>query len=404
MDEPTENREREFPRPWEDEEELELFRLSDEDTEGDGDAAISDEAEPAEEGDVDLSDYEAMAFNPGDLDEYSSRDYVEAITQEYQGLAEEVSRAAAEQWEKQAVAATLPGVDSGLIGFEDVTGAAATREEDVEATEQAATSDLAMRVGSAVVIAGLFLGSLLLGGWWFTGFIVLIMVVGVGELYATLRGHGYRPLALFGLVGVAAMGIGADMSGVTSIASWAAWVSLATVLFLSLTARRHPLRDAGVTVTGMAWVGLIAFAVSIADGPQPVAYILFLVLVVAANDIGAYFVGRGFGRRPLAPVISPKKTVEGLFGGLIAGLVVSSFLVTFPAWETIGLARGLVTAGVLGVVAPIGDAVESMVKRALGVKDMGSVLPGHGGVLDRIDGFILAAPALYYLFRGFGLL
>lgn len=391
MDEPT--RERKFPRPWEEEaDQAEVFGLS---------PAGGPAGEPAE---VDLSDFEAMTFNPRDLDEYSSRDYVEATTQEYQGLAEEVSRAAAEQWEKQAVAATLPGVDSGLIGFDDVTGARSESEEDYEATEQAATSDLAMRIASAVVIGGMFLGSLLLGGWWFTGFLVLVMVVGAGELYATLRGHGFRPLALFGLLGVAAMGVGAHLAGVTAIGYWAAWFALFTVLFLTLSPRRHPLRDSAVTIAAMAWVGLLSFAVPIASGPQPVAYILFLVFLVAANDIGAYFVGRALGRRPLAPVISPSKTVEGFFGGLVAGLVVSSFLVTFPAWEGIGLARGLVFAAVIGLVAPIGDAAESMVKRSLGVKDMGSVLPGHGGMLDRIDGFLFAVPAVYYLFRGFGLL
>ena len=150
--------------------------------------------------------------------------------------------------------------------------------------------------------------------------------------------------------------------------------------------------------------GLLSFAVLIGQGPRPIEYILFVVLVVAFNDMGAYFVGRSFGRRKLAPNLSPSKTVEGFFGGLIAALVVSSILVSFPAWDVIGLARGLVIAAVIGVVAPIGDAAESMVKRALGVKDMGSVLPGHGGILDRIDGFLFAVPAVYFLFRGFGLL
>jgi len=85
-------------------------------------------------------------------------------------------------------------------------------------------------------------------------------------------------------------------------------------------------------------------------------------------------------------------------------MVIASILVTFPAWEEIGLAIGLIAAALVGVISPIGDGVESMVKRSLGVKDMGSVLPGHGGILDRIDGFLFAVPAIYYLFRGFGLL
>jgi phosphatidate cytidylyltransferase len=295
-------------------------------------------------------------------------------------------------------------VDSGLVGFEDVTGARGDTEEDFEASEQAATSDLAMRIASALVIFGLFLGSLLLGGWWFAAFVILAMIVSTGEFYATARSEDGRPLALFGLLGVVFMGLGAQLTGAAAIAGWAAAFSVVTILFLTLSPRRQPLEDASVTITGMVWVGLLSFAILIAQGPHPVAYILFVVLLIAANDTGAYFVGRAFGRRKLSPLISPKKTLEGLIGGLIAGLVVASILATFPAWETIGIAKALVAGTVVGLIAPLGDAVESMVKRSLGVKDMGSVLPGHGGMLDRIDGFLFAVPAIYFLFRGFGLL
>jgi phosphatidate cytidylyltransferase len=363
------------------------------------DSAVSDPSKDP----IDLADRESK-FNPRTLDDYSSDEYTGHTTQEYQGLAEEVSRAAEEEWELQAVAATVPGVDSGLVGFDDVTGASSTTEEDYEASEQALTSDLAMRVASALVIFGMFLGTLLLGGWWFTGFVILVMVVGLGEFYATLRSDDYRPLALFGLLGVLLMGLGAHISGAVAIAGWASAFAVVTILFLALSPRRQPLEDASVTIGGMAWVGLLSFAILIASGPQPVAFILFVVLLVAANDIGAYFVGRAFGQRKMSPRISPQKTWEGFFGGLVAGLVASSVLVTFPAWETIGLAKGLVAAALIGVMSPIGDAAESMVKRSLGVKDMGSVLPGHGGLLDRIDGFLFAVPAIYYLFRGFGLL
>jgi phosphatidate cytidylyltransferase len=362
----------------------------------------SADSDPSKEA-VDRADWESK-FNPRSLDDYSSDEYTGHTTQEYQGLAEEVSRAAEEEWELQAVAATVPGVDSGLVGFDDVTGASSTTEEDYEASEQALTSDLAMRVASALVIFGMFLGTLLLGGWWFTGFVILVMVVGLGEFYATLRSDDYRPLALFGLLGVLLMGLGAHISGAVAIAGWASAFAVVTILFLALSPRRQPLEDASVTIGGMAWVGLLSFAILIASGPQPVAFILFVVLLVAANDIGAYFVGRAFGQRKMSPRISPQKTWEGFFGGLVAGLVASSVLVTFPAWETIGLAKGLVAAALIGVTSPIGDAAESMVKRSLGVKDMGSVLPGHGGLLDRIDGFLFAVPAIYYLFRGFGLL
>lgn len=354
-------------------------------------------------GDTDDVDWEAMA-EKSHLEDYTSEEYVAATTQEYQGLAEEVSRASEEDWQMQAVAATVPGVESGLVGFDDVSGGEAISEESMEGVEQAAASDLAMRVASAVVIFGMFLGSLLLGGWWFSAFVILVMVVAVGEFYANMRAKGYSPLALFGLIAVVLIGIGTHNWGVDAIAGWVGVVTVVTLLFFSLTPRKDPMENTSVTILGFAWVGMLAFAIPFGTGPHPVAYVLFIVLLVALNDIGAYFVGRTFGRRKLAPIVSPKKTVEGFVGGLIVAAVAASIMATFPAWETIGIAKGLVAAGVVGVISPIGDLCQSMVKRSLRVKDMGSVLPGHGGMLDRIDGFLFVVPAFYFLFRGFGLL
>lgn len=353
--------------------------------------------------DVGGPDWEAMVGGE-DLEELTSEEYLKGTTREYQGLAEEVERASAAEWEQQAVAASLPGVESGLVGFGDVSGTESESEESYEAAEQAASSDLTMRIGSALVIFGVFLGSLVLGGWWFTIFVILLMVVSVGELYATVRTAGYRPLALFGLLGVLLMGVGAQSVGPLAIGGWAAATAVATILFFSLTPRRDALPNTAVTVLGLAWTGMLSFAILISKGPHPVAHIFFVVLVVAASDAGAYFVGRSVGRRPLAPRLSPNKTVEGLIGGFAIGLVAAAVLSVFPPWEELGIARALATAGLVGILAPIGDLSASMVKRNLGVKDMGSVLPGHGGMLDRLDGFLFAVPAVYIVFRGFGLL
>lgn len=358
---------------------------------------------PAVEVDDGTADWESEDEDDDESD-FTSEKYLKGTTQEYQGLAEDVEKASATEWEQQAVAAHLAGVESGLVGFGDVSGTRSESEESYEAAEQAASSDLAMRVGSALVVFGLFLGSLLLGGWWFTLFVVLVMVVSLGEFYATLRTRGYRPLALFGLLGVILMGVGAQMVGPLAIGGWAGGAAVATILFYSLAPRRNALANTAVTVLGMTWVGMLAFAILIADGPQPVAHIVFLVLIIASNDIGGYFVGRSFGRRRLAPQISPNKTVEGFIGGLLLSALVASVLAVFPPWESIGIGKALVAAGLVGLIAPIGDLAESMVKRDLEVKDMGSVLPGHGGMLDRIDGFLFAVPAVYILFRGFGLL
>lgn len=394
---PPNEKEKGFGRPWEAEEAA--------DTPGRSNVVpLPGLDAPEHDGDSELADWEDMTRSSRDIDEFGPSEYISSSTQEYEGLAEDVARAADEEWEQQAVSAAMAGVGTGMVGFDDVTGVSTANHDDHEWTSQAAASDFTLRVGSAMVIFGLFLGSLLLGGWWFAGFVILVSVVAAGELYATMRTVDYRPMALIGLVGVVLMGVGAQQVGPLAIGGWAAFMSLLTVLFFSLAQRRDPLENATVTVMGMAWTGLLTFAILIAQSSQPVAFILFVVFLVAFNDMGAYFVGRSFGKRPLASVVSPHKTLEGLFGGVIGSMVVASILTTFPAWEAIGIGKGLIAAAVVGVMAPLGDLVESMIKRTIGVKDMGSVLPGHGGMLDRIDSFLLAVPALFFLFRGFGLL
>lgn len=282
-----------------------------------------------------------------DFEEFAASDYTTYSTQEYEGLAEDVARASTEEWEQQAVSAPMAGVNTGMVGFDDVAGTERVDLEDHEEISQAAASDFTMRVASAIVIFGMFLGSLLLGGWWFASFVILVMVVAVGELYATLRTIDYRPVALFGIIGVVLMGVGAVQVGPLAIGGWAAAVTTVTILFFSLAPRRHPLENTTTTILGMAWVGMLSFAILIAQSPNPVALILFAVFLIAFNDMGAYFVGRSFGKRPLAPGVSPNKTVEGFFGGLLASAVVASILTTFPAWESIGLGRGLALAVVI---------------------------------------------------------
>lgn len=378
-----------FRRPWEDPSSDD----TDSDSQTESEPVRTDEPEPD---DVDLGDWEKMAESPSELD-FSQESYVNATTEEYRGLAEEIARLRDSQFEHQAVAATMAGVDTGLVGFEDVTGRRGVTEEDVEAAEQARSSDLALRVASGLGLVAVLAGSLYLGGWWFTSFLTILMLVALGEFYATIRRVGFTPLALVGLLGVIAMPILTHRSSIYALAGVVVVSTVVVVLVFSLVSRRHPLENASITVFGMVWVGLLAFAVPIALSPHPVAYILLVGLTTAMVDIGSYFIGRGFGRRPLAPVLSPHKTVEGFIGGLVAAILTVGVMSTLPAYTDLGFNASIVLGVIIGLIAPVGDLAESMVKRSLAVKDMGSVLPGHGGMLDRIDSFLFAVPASFVL-------
>ena len=340
---------------------------------------------------------------PGDEDiPLSEQLYLSATTAEYRDLAEEISRSGNEVT-PGPVAASMAGIGTGLIDFGDVTGHSGPSEEDLEHIEQAAASDLTMRVISAVVLVGLFAVSLAVRGWLFTTFIAFLMVVALAEFYNTLRRTGFTPIALFGLLGVIAVAIAAHFGGPGPMLVSMALVALAVVAFYTMVPRRRALDNAAVTVLGAAWVSLLGFAVMIGLASNAVPLILFLVLVVTLFDMGSYFAGRAIGRHPFAPVLSPKKTWEGYIGGVILSAAAAAFLSTVDFFP-LSLSQALVLTLLVVILSPIGDAAESLVKRSLGVKDMGAVMPGHGGLLDRLDGFLFVVPAAYLFYFASGLL
>ncbi len=153
----------------------------------------------------------------------------------------------------------------------------------------------------------------------------------------------------------------------------------------------------GMAVQGVAYLGLGGFFTGmIRLGPQGIAWMVYLIAVVAGGDIGAYYTGTLLGRHKLHPSLSGGKTVEGTIGGLAlslaAGMVVAWLLLPGRSPLLLGA-----IALLLGGVAQVGDLAESLIKRSFGVKDSGSILPGHGGILDRIDGYLFAGPALYWI-------
>ena len=234
----------------------------------------------------------------------------------------------------------------------------------------------------------------------------LVLVAGIvavctAELYDSLRRGGYQPAVLLGLVASVSLVGAAYWKGEVAIPLVLGLTVVFTLLWYLLgVTRAAPTVNLAVSIFGVAYVGLLgSFAALILTFPNGTGVLIGVVLVVAVNDAGALFAGRRFGRRLLAPEISPGKTVEGVVGGGVAGVVAAWLILGIVGLEPWDSGSAFALALVVAVVAPLGDLCESMLKRDLGIKDMGSVLPGHGGLLDRFDALLFVLPAAYYLSR-----
>jgi phosphatidate cytidylyltransferase len=250
---------------------------------------------------------------------------------------------------------------------------------------------LRQRVVSGIVLALAALAAVLVGGWLFT-VLALVAIVAMADEWSRLvpdAGSGARLTALLAAALLPALAVLAMAAGDRSLALAAllpgAALAAAVAALLPGTA---PDRVAGgVVYVGLPVVALVWLRNEVAGGAL---HVLWLFVVVWATDICAYFVGRTVGGPKLAPAISPGKTWSGLLGGmagagLLGGLIALAFGAGFAFAATLGVA--------LALVAQAGDLFESALKRRAGVKDSGHLIPGHGGLLDRIDGLVFAAPA-----------
>jgi phosphatidate cytidylyltransferase len=252
--------------------------------------------------------------------------------------------------------------------------------------------NLASRVLVVALLAPPALGAMYLGGWVLVALAVLAAAFGLDEFYRMTRAH--RPIVIAGQLGAAAVIVGAHSAGIAWALLPLPLLLFATFLLAAMVAMRESATvSVAVTVLGVVWIGIgVASLVLLRDVSDVGADLLFaVVLGTWASDIFAYFGGRAIGRHRLAPAISPKKTVEGFVIGLICG----ALTVWWVLYDQDVIDR--LDAAIIGVAvafaAPWGDLFESFVKRDLGVKDSGTLLGGHGGVLDRIDALLFAAPA-----------
>jgi phosphatidate cytidylyltransferase len=271
--------------------------------------------------------------------------------------------------------------------------------------EGRAGRNLPLAIGTALLLAGLLIAALVLSRPAFVAFVLGIVGLALVELLAVLRARATRPARPVVLAMAALLVLGAYLKGPAALSfGLLATLVAAFAWYLVDPARTEVTRNVAATVLAVVYVPFMAahLALVVSRADSYVGAIIGYAALVVIYDTGAYAAGATLGRHPLAPHVSPRKSWEGAAFATVACLLAGAFLL--PLWEPWTLASGLTLAAVTCVLAPLGDLAESMLKRDLAVKDMGSILPGHGGMLDRIDALLFTAPALYYVLAAFNVI
>ena len=262
--------------------------------------------------------------------------------------------------------------------------------------------DMRVAIGSGLLLGVAALICFSLGTVASMVIVTVVLLLAAAEAYAAFRRAQYHPATLLGLVACLSLVIETYNKGVAALPL--VLVLVVAGSFVWYLAKVEPAADpvSGLTSTVFVfvWVGAFgSFAALLLDPTlfpdrHGIAFLLAAIIVTVADDVASLLVGSAMGRHQLAPSISPNKSWEGLIGGAVAAILVSVIVVHFIHPWTIG--KALIYGVIVAVVAPIGDLSQSLLKRHLGIKDMGRILPGHGGVLDRVDGLLFVLPATYF--------
>lgn len=260
-------------------------------------------------------------------------------------------------------------------------------------------TDMSTRVVTGVIAAGVVLAATAIGSTALVLLVLAAITMAGAEMFQALRTRGYQPATLLGLVGCGSMVLAAYNYGLAAFPLVLTLMVIFSFLwYLAGVVHAKPTMNIAVTLFAFVYVGFLGSFAALflaIPGERGVGLLLGAVICTAAHDIGAYLVGKYWGKTPLAPELSPNKTFEGLVGGVLASVFIALVIVSrIGPWDA---GKAFWLGVVVAIAAPLGDLCESMIKRDLGVKDMGKLLPGHGGVLDRIDALLFVVPATYYL-------
>ena len=267
-----------------------------------------------------------------------------------------------------------------------------------QAINQRAGRKLIPSILVSVAILAVVFGALKINPFIFAIFVWLVLLLAMQEMLRAYKSGGID-IPLFPLL-VATTGLfGATWFG--KIEGLAVSLAIAipnAMVYLLLLSPKDFLKRSTAAVFAIFYIPFLAgFVLLLAHSPKPISKIFTLVVLVGFNDTFAYFSGLLFGKHPMAPGISPKKTWEGMAGAIIATTIGASLVFVYVLDDRWWLGA---IVGVMGVItATCGDLIESAVKRDLGIKDMGVILPGHGGILDRLDSLLFTAPSVWFVFE-----
>ncbi|HER23894.1 MAG TPA: phosphatidate cytidylyltransferase [Candidatus Atribacteria bacterium] len=252
---------------------------------------------------------------------------------------------------------------------------------------------------TVTIIIGIFIAFLTIFWERFPFFIVVIIIslLGLKELYSMANKKGYRPLYLLGSTLALYFIIRVDTIFCLNSAIENIIISffILTTFIYQLFKKDYSrvLAELSITIFGSIYLGyLLSFILKIKNLPNGNYYLISLLIITWANDTGAYLIGTKFGKNKIFPKISPKKTIEGSIGGIVFCLVITFFL---KNWLNFNVKELLSLGLIISIIAQLGDLCESILKRGSGIKDSGSLIPGHGGILDSLDSLIFTAPIFY---------
>jgi phosphatidate cytidylyltransferase len=266
---------------------------------------------------------------------------------------------------------------------------------------------LANRLKVVIILIPIGVAVIVLGGWAYSGLVTLMLGVAAWEYWRMFTRGGVLPIVWILIPGVALLAIARTVWGFEHndlILSGLAMATMTVHTVLCEKGCKNPASDFGATIGGLIYLGFLgSYLISLRNLPGGMWWVLLTIPTIGIGDSGAFFIGRKFGRRPLAPMVSPYKTVEGYFGGLLFSILGGWLLAYLWGLRFTGIVpwHGLALGAVLGALTPLGDLGESMLKRQFGVKDTSGILPGHGGILDRMDTWIWGSVISYYVITWF---